>query len=265
MPRARRSAAPAPLDPRCEEPLYVQIAGRLAQDISSGRLAPGMQVPSEARLMQAYGVSRVTVRQALQLLARGGQVVARRGKGTFVARPALEQDLGRLQGFHDALRSQGLEPQTQLLEFSESAGRIDRSLPQGLDLPVRLLRRYALDGRPFAVVEGFLPAEAAAVGERRARDLTVYDILQQFLGQRIAAADVVIRCARTSARIARELAVDPRSNILIMERTSRTAAGRVCEFMRIHIVPEGYAFRLGLQGPLEIARAVHPVRSTAMT
>ena len=265
MSRAQLPADLRPLDPLCAEPLYVQIAGRLADDISSGRLAPGMQVPSEAQLMEAYRVSRVTVREALQLLARAGQVVARRGKGTFVARPTLEQDLGRLQGFHDALRSQGLEPQTHLLEFSESAGRIDRSLPEGLDLPVRLLRRYELNGRPFAVVEAFLLAEAAAVGERRARDLTVYDILQQFLGLRISAADVVIRCARTSARIARELAVDPRGHILIMERTSRTDTGRPCEFMRIHIVPEGYAFRLGLSGPLEIARAVHPVQRTEAT
>jgi len=261
MPRPRRAAASCPLDPLCEEPLYVQIAGRLADDISSGRLGPGMRVPSETELMAAHGVSRVTVRQAVQLLSRNGQVVARRGKGTFVARPALQQDLGRLQGFQEALRSQGVEPQTQLLEFSASAGRIDRSLPEGLDLPVRLLRRYALDGRPFAVVEAFLLAQAAAVGERRARELTVYEILQQFLGLRIAKADVVIRCARSTPRIARELALDARDHILVMERTSRTGSGQPCEFMRIHIAPDSYAFRLGLPGPLEIARAVHPVGS----
>ncbi|GAB2907424.1 GntR family transcriptional regulator [Paralcaligenes sp. KSB-10] len=247
------------LDPLCEEPLYIQIANRLATEISSARLAPGMRVPSEAELMTIYGVSRITVRQAIALLARNGQVVARRGKGTFVSRPPLHQDLSMFQGFQDALRNQGVEPQTELLEFSSSAGRIDRSLPEGLDLPVRMRRRYCVDDQPFAVVEAFLPASAAAVGERRARDLMVYEILQQFLGLRIDRADVVIRCAQPTAAVSRELAIDARANVLVMERTSRTAAGAICEFMRIYIVPERYAFRLSMPGPLEIASALRPV------
>lgn len=254
-PRLSREA----LDPACEEPLYLQIAQRLAADISSARLAPGARVPSEAELMQMFGVSRVTVRQALLLLARNGQVVARRGKGTFVSRPALQQDLAMLQGFQDALRSQGVEPQTELLEFSTSAGRVDRSRPPELDLPVRLRRRYCLDGEPFAIVEAFLPAPAAGLGEARARHLAVYDILQQFLGLRIGHADVVVRCARPAAQVARELGLDARANLLTMERTSFEVTGSPCEFMRIHIVPERYAFRLSVPGPLEIARALHPV------
>lgn len=118
-----------------------------------------------------------------------------------------------------------------------------------------------MDGQPFAVVEAFLPAAAAAVGQARARQLMVYEILQQFLGLRIERADVAIRCAPPPAVVARELGIERRSNVLVMERTSRTAQGTVCEFMRIHIVPERYSFRLSLPGPLEIASALRPVRS----
>ncbi|NYT36749.1 GntR family transcriptional regulator [Pusillimonas soli] len=230
----------------------------MADEISTGRAAPGMQLPSETELMSIFSISRITVRQAIALLARQGQVTTRRGKGTFVTRPVPQQDLGKLQGFFDALRSLGIEPRTQLLDFSASAGRVDRSLPEGLDLPVRMRRRYCVDEQPFAVVEAFLPAAAASLGSRRAGELMVYEILQQFLGLHIGHASVVIRCARPDTAIARHLGVDARSNVLVMERTSLTADGATCEFMRIYIVPERYAFRLSVPGPLEIASALRP-------
>lgn len=247
------------LERASDEPLYLQIANRIAAQISSGHLPPGAQVPSEADLMQRHGVSRITVRQALALLARNGQVTARRGKGTFVARPPVHHDLDTLRGFQDALLRQGIEPRTELLEFSASAGRTDRSLPEGLDLPVRLRRLYSVDDEPFAIVEAFLPAQAAALGAARAKRLMVYDILRQFLGLTIARADVVIRCAPPGIDRARLLGLPARSHALVMERTSVSTNGTPCEFMRIHIAPERYAFRLSLPGPIEITSALHSV------
>jgi GntR family transcriptional regulator len=256
------SPTTAPLERGSEEPLYVQIADRIAVDISSGRLAPGARVSSESELMALHAVSRITVRQALALLARNGQVVARRGKGTFVVRRAVHHDLDALRGFQEALRLSGIEPRTELLEFSTSAGRTDRTLPVGLDLPVRLRRLYHLDEAPIALVEAFLPAAAAGVGIARARQLMVYEILRQYLGVRIARADVVIRCAAPGRVRGRALGLAPDTNVLVMERTSIASNGDACEFMRIHIAPEHYAFRLSLPGPMEIASALHPVATT---
>lgn len=255
-------STPEPLAPDSAEPLYKQLASRLASEISSGKLPAGSKIPSELQLMSAYGVSRITVRQATQLLARNGQVTSHRGKGTFVTQAGLQQDLGTLQGFQEALRSQGVEPQTELLEFSSSTGRLDPRLPKGLNFPVLLRRRYSLDKTPFAVVEAYLPLEAAALGEVRARELPVYDIVQQYMGVRIGRADVAIKCARPSAQIARELGLAARTNILVMERTSFGTTGQPCEYMRINIVPERYTFRISVPGALEIARALTPATTT---
>lgn len=254
---------PVPLMPSSAEPLYVQLAGRIAAEISAGMLPPGSKIPSEVELMATYAVSRITVRQAIQLLSRNGQVIPHRGKGTFVNRPSLQQDLSTLQGFQEALRSQGVEPETELLEFSEFAGRMDPQLTQGLDFPVRLRRRYCLKGTPFAVVEAYLPPEAASLGEARARQLAIYDIVQQYMGLRISHADVAIKCAKPSIQVAAELALPARTNILIMERTSYSGTGQPCEYMRINIVPERYTFRLSVPGPLEIARALQPAKAKA--
>lgn len=263
-----RPARPAPareavLVRHSAEPLYQQLAALLARRIDAGEFDGGRRLPTEPELMARHGVSRVTVRQAIALLARNGRVVARRGKGTFVAAPMMSHDLGVLRGFYDALRDQGIEPRTELLEFAPGAGRADRTLPEGLDLPVRLRRRYLLDDRPFAIVVAWLPPQAGTIGEARAARLTVYEIVEQFLGERVAGADVAIRCETAGRQIARELGLAPASPVLVMERRSVSPAGRLLEFMRIHIVPERYEFRLRVPGALEIARAVRRTAGAA--
>lgn len=246
----------AALNAESADPLYLQLAQRLAQAISDGIFTAGQKIPAEAELMEHFGVSRVTVRQAVQRLSRNGQVESKRGKGTFVTRTTVRQDLDNLQGFHDALRSQGVEPETELLEFSASAGRVDEQMPAGLNLPVRLRRRYCIDGEPFAIVEGFLPPGAKALGLARAQHLTVYDIVQQYLGLHIGRADVAIQCVQPKKRILAELGLAARSQVLLMQRTSYTVAGDPCEHMRIFIVPDRYTFHMSVAGPLQLANGV---------
>jgi GntR family transcriptional regulator len=256
-----------------EQPLYRQLAGLLEQQIDTGEFAAGARLPSEPELMAAHGVSRITVRQAVALLVQDGRVVARRGKGTFVASPVMRHDLGALRGFYDALRQQGLAPQTELLSFSPGPdpdapvqrgrrkGEPPGTVPQGLGLPVRLRRRYSLEGKPFAVVEAWLPAQVSALGEAAAARMTVYQIVERFLGKRVASADVAIRCQPASRGIAAELGLATGSVVLVMERRSLSQTGQVLEFMRIHIVPERYEFHLSVPGALEIASGVRRTAS----
>lgn len=246
------------LDSRSPDPLYMQLATLIASAITEGMFSQGQQLPTESELMEACRVSRVTVRQALQLLIRNGQIVSRRGKGTFVARLNVQHDLSGLQGFLDVLRNQGVEPETELLEFSASAGRTDPSRPQNTNLPVRLRRRYRIDDEVFAVVEAYLPQAAAQVGFSRAEYLSVYEILNHFMGISIARAEVAIQCARPTSRILKELELDPKSHVLIMSRSSFSSANTICEHMRIYIVPERYTFKMSVAGPLNLASSVSP-------
>ena len=70
--------------------LHTQIADHLAREIGRGELAPGQQLESEHAIGERFGVSRITVRQALQKLADQGLVVRKQGKGTYVSRPAVQ-------------------------------------------------------------------------------------------------------------------------------------------------------------------------------
>lgn len=250
------------LDRACAEPLYRQLANTLLRMIDAGELAAGQRLPSEPGLMAKYGVSRITVRQAIALLVRHGKVTAHRGKGTFVSGRVVRHDLDALQGFYAALRSQGIEPQTKLIEWSVDAGAFDDGRPVGTDLPVRLKRLYSIDDRPFALVVGYLPKAAAALGKARAERLTVYEILAEFMDVRVARAMVAIRCERAPNEVTRLLGLKKADMVLVMERRSFGPNDQPCEFMRIYIVPERYEFRLGVTGQFEIARAVHLVPSS---
>lgn len=212
-----------------------------------------------------YRQLAVRLQQAIDLLQRHGKVAARRGKGPFVLGPVVRHDLDALQGFHDALVGQGIEPETRLLEFSADAGAaLDDDRPAGMDLPVRLERLYGMDGRPFALVTAWLPKAAGAVGLVRAERLTVYQILADYLDVRIARAEVVIRSQRAAARVASLLGLGRGSRqVLVMERRSFGGDERPCEFMRIQIVPDRFEFRLGVQGPLALAAGVHRVDAAA--
>jgi GntR family transcriptional regulator len=74
-----------PLDDQTSRPLYRQVADELRGQIQRQELTPGGQLPTEAKLMDMYGVSRNTIRLALEVLRQEGLVITGQGRGSFVA------------------------------------------------------------------------------------------------------------------------------------------------------------------------------------
>src|SRR5579871_6592737 len=104
---------------------YRAIAADIAAKIRDGRYAPGEALPAQRELSTAYGVTLMTLRQALRELSDEGLIVQRPGKGTFVASPADQPvyQLGSLRSFADDLRAQGHEVRTTVI------ARAQRRLP----------------------------------------------------------------------------------------------------------------------------------------
>ncbi|HEY2997957.1 MAG TPA: GntR family transcriptional regulator, partial [Acidimicrobiales bacterium] len=96
---------------------YRAIADELRRRVESGDLAAGALLPSESDLSGAYGVSRVTVRKALELLRDEGLIDARQGFGWFVAADPLRQSLGRLGTIESQMAASGLAPERRVLDF----------------------------------------------------------------------------------------------------------------------------------------------------
>ena len=146
-------------------PAHRQIEARLADAIAAGELAPGDRLPSEPELAARFGVSRMTLRQALGGLERRGLVrrSVGRGGGTFVAEPKLERDLSAFVGLSEQLRRQGLAPGARVLSARELAA--PRAVATALELPAatpvyEIVRvRYA-SGDPIGLEETWFPAVA---------------------------------------------------------------------------------------------------------
>lgn len=106
------------LDKKSPIPLYYQLVEAIRDRIRAGELMPGAQLPPERELGEQYGISRMTVRQALQYLISDDVLVARQGTGTFVAEPKLTFDLRHALGFTDEMVRRGADAVSQVLEQS---------------------------------------------------------------------------------------------------------------------------------------------------
>lgn len=164
------------IDRGSDRPPYRQIADQLRAQIDRGALVAGDKLPSEAELIEHYGVARMTVRQAVQELRNEGRVVAEHGKGTFVRQPVQVRRLASerfarrhreagLAAFSVEAQKTGFTPNVDQLEIATgpAAPEIrDRLRLADDEEVVSRSRRYLADGQPVETAVSYLPASVAA-------------------------------------------------------------------------------------------------------
>ena len=144
-------------------PLYLQLQRRIADAIASGRLAPGDSLPAERDMAAMTGLSRVTVRNAIQALVTSGQLVQRRGSGTFVQQKVerLEQALSLLTSFTEDMARRGRTVDSHWMSRRIDAPAPEEVMALGLgadDRVARLERVRRSDGVPLAIERASIPA-----------------------------------------------------------------------------------------------------------
>jgi GntR family transcriptional regulator len=145
-------------------PLHDLVHDRLLELIHEGTLAPGQKLPAEVDLSRQLGVSRASLREALQRLAMEGYIARKRGIGTFVVGPKpflMDAGIERLSSLTDIIASRGFEPGTSECTISveaADAGSADRlGVPAGESVTV-VERVRTADGRPFCYDRSVFPA-----------------------------------------------------------------------------------------------------------
>jgi GntR family transcriptional regulator len=201
---------------------YAQIVSEIEQAIADGRLGPGDRLPPERELAAEHGVSRMTVRQALQTLESRGLLrrsIGRSG-GSFVAQPKLERDLGTFSGLSEQLRRQGVEAGARVVSAREADGELE------------IVRVRLADGEPFALERSRFPAE-------RFDGLLELDLtgsLYELLADRFDAAPVRaverIEPVLADADEADALGVEAGTPLMLVDRTAYDAGGLVVETAR---------------------------------
>src|SRR6478609_5139468 len=112
-------------------PRYREVADALQRRILAGELTSHDRLASEREIAETFGLSRMTARQAVELLVRRGVVYRRPGSGTFVSPPRIVHTLQRLAGFSEQMRRQNVNPTGRVLEM-RCSGRIDPAAGEAL-------------------------------------------------------------------------------------------------------------------------------------
>ena len=198
------------------------------------QLGVGTAIPSERQLSADLGVSRLTLRAALDDLAREGYLVRRRGSGTYVQHPKISQEL-TITSFSDDMRRRGMVPGSRTLSMSTilAGARLGRSLNVSPSEQIVVVKRLRLaDGESMAIETLHIPEALVPGLTPKALTGSFYDLLRDHYGVKIAEGIQAIEPTVTNEEESEVLGVPLHSPAFLFERTSRDDAGRTVEFVQ---------------------------------
>jgi GntR family transcriptional regulator len=229
-------------------PKHAQLRDLLA-DLAVHELGPDAAIPSERELMVEYGVSRDTVRKAIEGLIVDGLLVRIHGKGTFVARPRLESRL-HLASFSQDMRRRGLTPSTRLLglEAERPPADVAAALNLGRTAEAWRLDRVRLaDGQPIALENGWYPCAEFPDLDQADLDGSLYELLASQYGVAIDSAEQTLWGETAEGLVARRLDTPVHTPLLVFRRVS-SAAGRPVEYVVSRYRGDRYQIHMSLGG-----------------
>jgi GntR family transcriptional regulator len=247
----------APLSRNSHIAMHRQLAQRLRAAIADGVYKPGERIPTEPELIQRYGVSRITARQAVDHLVREGRVIRKQGKGTFVAEPVVRHDLLDLRGIYEELVAQGLDPGTEIIEFAETLPppRVAQRLQSGSRPLASWKRLYRLRGVPFALSCVYLSPGNARVTRAQVVKHPTYSVLESVFGFHIAHADISIAYQRATPELRKLLQLPMGAPVMVLERVSYSTDGMPREHTLYYAKAESYVFSIKVRGKLPITES----------
>ena len=239
------------IDKKIKVPLHYQIYLDLLKKIQSGLLRPGERIPSEPELERIYGVSRVTVRGAIEMLAQEGLVEKNRGKkGTVVCKAKHAYDMKKLTSFTDDVRLYGERASSRLLDFQELVP--EKRIAQLLELE---------EGEPVFYIERKRYRQDVAVGlhksyikmvsglklreEEFGPDVSLYAILRAN-GIVPTTASEVLEVKTPSDRTLEVLGLKPQTAVFYKERVTYSGDKNPFEYVQMFYNPDYYQYKVCL-------------------
>lgn len=217
-------------------PKYIQIKESFAKKIASGELQPGDKIPSERELADQFGVSRMTVREALTLLTTDGQLERIQGSGTYVTQPKLEHRLNLLASHTESTIQGGIKPTAKLLESKS----IDASqnIARALDLTIgqsvyRVVRVRFGNTTPMVLERAYFPCyRFPHLLDLDVEHASLFRILRDDYGVRFGKMVQVLEPILASESEGRVLNVPQGSPLMLVCRQIFDADGRPVEHDR---------------------------------
>jgi GntR family transcriptional regulator len=218
-------------------PLYHQLKERLKHSIEHGEWQPGDQIPSENQLVNEYNVSRNTAKKAIEELVQDGLLYRKQGKGTFVAKPKLQQSLMGLYSFSKVFKEKGLIPKDILIEIREV--RPTSEIIQELQIPnddtvIEMKRLRCVEEDPYILESSFFPKRVVPDMSmlNKVGQISLYDFLEQEFNIIIKRAIEAFEPVLITSDESDYLQTEEGKPALLLERTAYDTNGVPVEFCR---------------------------------
>ncbi len=234
---------------RPEVPLYYQLRTLLREQIISGAYRAGDRLPTEAEVVESYGVSRITVRQAFQSLEDEGMIRREAGRGTFVTGFGLETDTLEMAGSLDDLITIGMATSVKLLDKQEmSATPRDAQIfgcEQGSPI-IQCTRLRFFHEKPYSHIVNRLPQSIAErLDEEDFRTGGILAALER-QGMVLGDAEQRVRATLADPPLADVLDIDIGAPLLLVDRVVYTADGQPVERVHTHYRSDIYCLDVHL-------------------
>jgi GntR family transcriptional regulator len=231
-------------------PLYYQVSQHLERAIESGEIPNGTKFENEIQLAEHLGLSRPTMRRAMQHLVDKGLIVRRRGIGTRVVQPKVRRPM-ELTSLYDDLAGSGQNPSTRVLELATVTA--DENVALRLDSPVghpvlKIVRLRSAGETPLAKLTNYLPE---SVGGFEASELEAYGLYELMRGRGIQlhSATQFVGARKATAAEARLIDESRGAALLTMQRVTYDDHGAVVEFGDHIYAASRYSFETHLLKP----------------
>jgi GntR family transcriptional regulator len=228
-------------------PLYFQVAQHLEEAINTGAVPTGTLFQNEVDLAASLGLSRPTMRRAMQHLVDKGLVVRRRGIGTRVVQPKLRRPL-ELTSLYDDLARAGRAPTTEVLSFShvEAHGEVAERLevPEKTTV-LKLVRLRRADDEPIAKLTNYLPERVDKFDKAELASHSLYELIRR-QGVTLHSATQTLGARTATAAEAKLLNEGPRAALVTAQRVTYDDRGIAVEFGNHLYAASRYTFEVNL-------------------
>ncbi|SRR5579875_782829 len=227
-------------------PRYHQLKEILRERIRSGEWQPGDLIPSERELSETYHISRMTARQALTDLVNEGIFYREQGRGTFVTRHKITQQLMRLTGFTEDISARGQQPSTKVLsaEMRPADDLTATRLRIEPGTPVFSLQRLRLaDAEPLAIESSQLHFKGCErLLQENLEEQSLYHVIEAKYGFPLMEAEQELEAGLAGEEEAKLLAIPAGSAVLFTRRTTYTERNEPIEYAKSIYCGAKYTF-----------------------
>jgi GntR family transcriptional regulator len=212
-------------------PLYFQLKEIFLDKIENEELKEGDMIPSENELQQIYGVSRATVRKAIELLTYEGFMEKKKGKGTFVKRRKIEEKLPVLKSFTEEMAERNASKKVISVKYMKPTPEVRARLSLSPGETVFSLKRLMIvEAKPLGVLHSYVPAKyKLSLDEDYAKSL--YRVLEK-KGIRLGEADQIIEASVSTKEETRLMGLKTPFPTLVIKRLAYSVNGEVVEYVK---------------------------------